>query len=289
MATLGTVLITAGSVKGTPAALALLEGAGCSVKLETTPSPIDEQWLIDQIRDVEGAVFAMEPVTSRVVDAATRLRIIARPGVGYDTVDVAAATRKRIAVTIAAGTNDQSVADYTLGLLLAAARGILPAAQGMWAKRWDRVTGTEVWNKTLAIVGLGRVGKAVAKRARGFDMRVLAVSRSRDEALAREHEVTFVALEDALREADFVSLHAPLTAETENLINERTLATMKRGAYLINTARGGLVDEKALADAGRSGHLAGAAVDVLRVQGAGSASPLIGEQGMIVSPHMASF
>ena len=289
MSTLGIVLITAGSVKGSAAALALLERAGCDVRLETTPLPIDEGWLIDKTRDVDGLIFAMEPVSNRLLDAATRLRIIARPGVGYDTVDVPAATRKGVAITIAAGTNDQSVADFTIGLLLLATRGIMSAAQSVQEKRWDRVTGTEAWNKTLAIIGLGRIGKGVAKRARGFDMRVLAVSRREDPEFAREHGVEFVTLDQALREAEFVSLHAPLTPETQNLINATTLAAMKRGAYLINTSRGGLVDEIALADAVRRGHLAGAAVDVLCVQGANSPSPLIVVPGIIVTPHMATF
>ncbi|HTP98592.1 MAG TPA: phosphoglycerate dehydrogenase [Casimicrobiaceae bacterium] len=289
MARLGRVLVTAGSVKGSPAAIEYLKAAGCDVELTATPLPVDESWLIDKARDVDGLVFAMEPVSSRLLDAAQRLRIIARPGVGYDTVDVAAATRKGIAVTIAAGANDQSVADFTFALLLLAARGIITSEQSVQQGRWDRVTGTEAWSKTLAIVGLGRIGKGVAKRALGFDMRVLAVSRQEDREFAGAHGVTFVTLDDALRDADFVSLHVPLTADTENMIDARAIARMKRGAYLVNTSRGGLVDEHALADAVRSGHLAGAAVDVLRVQGASSPSPLIGVPGIIVTPHMATF
>jgi phosphoglycerate dehydrogenase-like enzyme len=259
------------------------------VKIETTPLPVDENWLIQQTQDIDGLIFAMEPVSSQLLDKAKRLRIIARPGVGYDTVDMTAATRRGVAVTIAAGTNDQSVADFTFGLLLLATRGIMTAAQSVQEKRWARVTGTEAWNKTLAIIGLGRIGKGVARRARGFDMRVLAVSHGQDHEFAKAHAITFATLDEALREADFVSLHAPLTPETENLINERTLAMMKRGAYLINTSRGGLVDEDALAKAVRDGHLGGAAVDVLCVQGAHSPSPLIGVPGIIVTPHMATF
>ena len=222
MATLGKVLVTAGSVKGSAAALEFLRGAGCDVKIETTPLPMDEKWLIEQTHDIDGVIFAMEPVSSRLLDATKRLRIIARPGVGYDTVDMTAATRNGVAVTIAAGTNDQSVADFTIGLLLLATRGIMTAAQSMGERRWDRVTGTEAWNKTLAIIGLGRIGKGVAKRARGFDMRVLAVAHTQDHEFAKEHGVEFITLDEALREADFVSLHAPLTPQTENLINEQT-------------------------------------------------------------------
>jgi phosphoglycerate dehydrogenase-like enzyme len=286
---LGRVLVTAGSVKGSPAALQFMRDAGCEVIVRDTPLPWSEDWLVEQARDVSALMFAMEPVSARLLEAAPLLKIIARPGVGYDTVDIAAATRQGVAVTIAAGGNDQSVADFTLGLLLAAARGIPAAVASVQQHGWERSTGTEIWGKTLAIVGLGRIGRAVAKRARGFDLRVLAVSASRDEAFAREHGVEFATLDDALAQADFVSLHAPLTPATENLIDASAIARMKRGAYLINTARGGLVDEVALAAAVRSGHLAGAAVDVLRQQGAGSPSPLIGVPGILVTPHMASF
>ncbi len=285
----GKVYITAKSFQTSREALKILEDAGCEVEFGTTAFPVNEDLLIEKVRDIDALVFAMEPVTRRLLDAAPRLKVIARPGVGYDTVDLAAATAKKIPVTIAAGANNESVADFVFGLLLASARGIVGAVEGVRQKRWDRFTGTEIWNKTLAIVGLGRIGKSVAKRARGFDMRVLAVERYRDETFAAQHGVEFVSLEEALRQADFVSLHAPLTAETADLINARTLAMMKPGAYLINTARGGLIDEPALVESVRGGHLAGAAVDVLKQQGATSTSPLIGEPGILVTPHMATY
>jgi phosphoglycerate dehydrogenase-like enzyme len=285
---LGTVLITAKSVSDSVAAMAYLREAGCVVDVETTKWPVDEEWLIGKSRDKDALVFTMEPVSARLIDAAMNLKVIARPGVGYDTVDVQAASRRGVAVTIAAGGNDQSVADFTLGLLLMAARGIGTAANGVAEGGWGRVIGTEVWRKTLAIVGLGRIGRAVAQRARGFDMRVLVVTRHPDTEFGAQHGLEFVSLEEALRLADFVSLHAPLTPETADLMNEKTLAAMKPCAYLINTSRGGLVDEVALAAAVRDGRLAGAAVDVLRKQGANNGSPLIGVPGIIVTPHMAS-
>jgi D-3-phosphoglycerate dehydrogenase len=287
--TLGKVVVTAGSVKGSPTALDVMRSAGCEVVLGTTPAPIDETRLIEQTRDVDALIFAMEPVSAQLLDAAQRLKVIARPGVGFDTVDLPAATRKGVVVTIAAGANDQSVADFTIGLLLAATRGIVHAAQSVQGNEWDRVTGTEAWGKTLAVIGLGRIGRGVAKRARGFDMRILAVTAHPDHAFGQANGITFVTLDQALREADFVSLHAPLTAQTAGMINERTIALMKKGAYLVNTSRGGLIDEEALAVAVKSGHLAGAAVDVLRVQGRNSPSPLIGVPGIIVTPHMAAF
>lgn len=286
---LGKVLVTAKSVSSSAAAMRLMENAGCMLEVATTPAPFDENWFIEHSRDKDALVFTMEPVSGRIIDAAENLKVIARPGVGYDTVDVAACTRRKIPVTIAAGKNDQSVADFAMGLLLLAARGVLTAAEACQQRKWERTVGTEVWRKTLTIVGLGRIGKGVALRARGFDMRVLAVAKPGAEGFAAVHGIDIVDLDTGLREADFVSLHVPLTPATENLMNERAIGLMKPGAILINTARGGLVDEDALAAAVAAGRLGGAAVDVLRVQGADSPSVLIGVPGIIVTPHMATF
>lgn len=285
----GKILVTARSVANAPAALEAMRAAGHEVIIKTSPTPFDPGWIAEQLRGIDALVFAMEPVSAAALDGTDRLRIIARPGVGFDTVDIEAATRKGVIVTVAAGTNDQSVADFAMGLLLQATRGIAIANESVQQHGWERVTGTEAWGKTLAVIGMGRIGKGMARRARGFDMKVLAVSPRTDEAFAQQHGVRYVSFDEAIEQADFVSLHAPLTPDTDNLIDAGALARMKRGAYLINTSRGGLVDEAALAEAVRSGHLAGAAVDVLRSQGAGSASPLIGVPGIIVTPHMATF
>jgi phosphoglycerate dehydrogenase-like enzyme len=285
---LGKVVITAKSVAASAAALQLLRDAGCEVSIKDVPMPVQEDWLIESSRDADALVFAMEPVSARLIAAADRLKVIARPGVGYDTVDVAACTARGIPVTIAPA-NHESVADYAMTLLLVSARGVVAADAAVQAHRWDRIVGTEIWNKTLTIVGLGRIGKGLALRAQGFKMRILAVGTDSDADFAAQHGITYVDLQTGLREADFVSLHVPLNRSTERMINTQSLALMKRGSYLINTARGGLIDEVALAAAVRSGHLAGAAVDVLCQQGVNSPSPLIGVPGIVVTPHMATF
>ena len=289
MSSLGKVLITAKGVAGSGAALERLRSAGCEVVVRDTPTPVTEAWLMEQTRDVAGLIFAMEPVSARLIEGASKLQVIARPAVGFDTVDIDACTRRRIPVTLAVGTNHESVADFTFALLLSVARNVVAAVNATQQREWPRFPGTEVWGKTLTILGLGRVGKAVARRARGFDMRILAVTGTEDREFATRFGVEFVSLEEGLRAADFLSLHAPLSEATEGVINERALAMMKPGAYLINTARGSLVDEAALAEAVRTRRLAGAAVDVLRQEGPGSSSPLIGVPGILVTPHMATF
>jgi len=286
---LGKVLITATSVSSSKAALDLLERAGCEIEVATPPAMDDEAWVIEHSKDKNALVFTMERVTESVIKAVPGLKVIARPGVGYDTVDIDACTRRGIVVTIAAGQNDQSVADFTMGLMILTARRILDAANACNEHKWQRFVGTEVWNKTLTIVGLGRIGKGVAQRARGFDMNVLAVTEPGDEEFAAQHGIRIVDLETGLREADFLSLHVPLLPSTRNMIDARAISMMKPGAILINAARGGLLDEQAVADAVASGRLGGAAVDVLEVQGANSPSPLIGVPGIIVTPHMATY
>ena len=283
------VLITAQSVAQAPMALSLLRDAGHEVALHTTPTPFVEDWLIEQIRDVDALVVAMEPVTKRIFAAARNLKIIARPGVGYDTIDMEAATRNGVLVTVAAGTNHESVADFTFSLLLQATRHVAISAASVAHGGWTRIIGVEAWRKTLVIIGLGAIGRAVARRALAFDMRVIAVTRDGRAPVSSVPGIEILPLDEALMLADFVTLHAPLTPQTSNLIDARAIAKMKRGAYLINTSRGGLLDENALAEAVASGQLAGAAVDVLREQGSGSPSPLIGVPGIIVTPHIGAF
>ncbi|MET4576266.1 phosphoglycerate dehydrogenase [Ottowia thiooxydans] len=283
------VLVTAKSVANCDAAIALMRDADMDVVIMNTPTPINEAWLMQQVRDIDALVFAMEPMGERVLQAANRLKLIARPGVGYDNVDIDFATRRGIVVATAAGTNDQSVADFTFALMLESMRGVSRASAGVNRGGWDRVTGTELWKKTIAVIGMGRIGRGVARRARGFDMEVLAVGRTPDRDFELAHGVHYCSLQEALAKADIVSLHVPLTSLTENLINRATLGQMKRGSYLVNTARGGLIDEEALVEAVANGQLAGAAVDVLREQGAGSQSRLIGVEGITVTPHMATF
>ena len=285
----GKVLVTAGSVANSPRALEAMRAAGHEVIVTTTPPSSDQAWINEQVKDIDALVFAMEPVNRNALEAAQRLRVIARPGVGFDSVDIDAATERGVIVTVAAGTNHESVADFTFGLMLQAMRGLTDAANNVRGGGWQRTIGTELWSKTLAVVGFGRIGQAVVKRARGFDMKVLVVSRSKPELAPGFENVSFVSLDEALAQADILSLHAPLTDATANMVNAESISRMKPGAFIINTSRGGLIDEAALADAVKSGRLGGTAVDVLCKQGAGSTSPLIGVPGIIVTPHMATF
>lgn len=234
-------------------------------------------------------VRSQSKVTPEVIQAAPALRVIGRAGVGVDNIDVPAATQRGIVVVNSPEGNTISAAEHTMSLLLAAARK-LPAAHASMARgEWDRknFTGIELYNKVLGVVGLGRIGREVAARAASFKMRVLAYDPHIGERFAREIGVELTTVEDLLSRSDFVTLHVPLTPETQNLLDDRRLALMKPGSVLVNCARGGIVDEEALARALQGGPLAMAALDVFREEPP-KGSPLLGLPNVVLTPHLAA-
>jgi D-3-phosphoglycerate dehydrogenase len=236
-------------------------------------------------------VRSQTKVTAEVLDRAERLKVIGRAGIGLDNVDVDAATRRGILVVNAPQSNVVSAAEHTIALLLAQARNIPQAHAALKAGGWERGTfqGVELNGKTLGIVGLGRVGAMVAHRAAAFDMRVVAfdpyVSRERAKAVGVE---LMPNLEALLVQSDFVTIHLPRSPETDALIGERELALMKPGARIVNTARGGIVDERALVKALRDGKLGGAALDVFTQEPIPAAHPLLVFDEVVVTPHLGA-
>jgi D-3-phosphoglycerate dehydrogenase len=227
-------------------------------------------------------------VTDELLGQAPRLRIVGRAGVGVDNIDLEAATHRGILVVNTPGSSATSVAEHTLALMLAMARSVPQLNAAMHAGRWEKsgAAGAELRGKTLGLVGLGRVGGEVARRAKALEMRVLAHDPYLNAERAAEWGVELMPLAEMLGQADYVSLHTALSPATEGLINQATLAQMKRGARLINTARGELVDEAALAEALGSGHLAGAGLDVFAIEPPGN-SPLMALPNVIATPHVA--
>jgi D-3-phosphoglycerate dehydrogenase len=229
-------------------------------------------------------------VTADLLARAPHLRVVARAGTGVDTIDVHAATRRGIAVMNAPGANTVSAGEHALGLLLALVRRIPDAAAAMRRGDWDRkrFEGTELRGKTMGVVGLGRIGGHVAQLARAFGMNVVAHDPYLLPERAAELQVRLLPLEDLLRSADVVTLHVALTDQTLHLINADRLRLMKPTAVLINTARGELVDEAALAEAVREARIAGAAIDVFAVEPLAADSPLRGLDRVILTPHLAA-
>ena len=283
------VLITARGVQQAgQQAQELLQNAGCEIIFPPRFGPLKADELTRALAAMDAVLASLDDYSALVLSspAAAQLKIIARWGVGYDSVDVAAATQNGIVVTYTPGVLDEAVADYTFALLLSLARRVPEAQTAMQQGEWKNSWGDDVGGKTLGIIGLGRIGKAVARRASGFNMRVLAHTA---HPSSENNAIEFVSLEKLLAESDFVSLHAALTPSTRGMLGEAQLRHMKPGAYLINTARGALLDETALVRALRENWIAGAALDVFTTEPLPAESPLRSAQNLLLSPHQSSY
>ena len=246
-----------------------------------------EEELIDLLRGIDGAIVSTDPFTARVIQAADRLRVISRTGVGYDAVDVPAATRRGVIVTTTPGVNRHAVADWAMALILCCARKVPENLAEVRRGAWTRHEGMDLAEKTLGVVGLGTIGKEVAKRAKAFGMRLLAFDLVQDLPFAAGQGIAYVPLEDLLRQSDFVSIHCFLNAATRHLINAERLLLMKPTAFLINTARGGIVDTEALYRALHAKRIAGAGLDVFEGEPLRADNPLRTLENVYLSPHTA--
>ncbi|MCI0458746.1 MAG: phosphoglycerate dehydrogenase [Gemmataceae bacterium] len=281
------VLITPATLAGVNASyLEVLREGGFTPVFPAHARLVTEEELLGYLQDIPAVIAGSETYSRRAIEAHPSLRVIARAGVGYDAVDVQAATERGVAVTITPGMNQDSVAEHTFALILAAAKDLVNQHLGTRAGRWPRRSNLPLRGRTLGIVGLGRIGKAVALRGSAFGMRLLAYEPLPDSAFVARHGVTLVPLEQLLAESDYVSLHVPLAEGSRHLINRDTLMLMKPTAFLVNTARGGLVCEADLIEALRARRLAGAALDVFESEPAKS-SPLFEMENVIVTPHAA--
>lgn len=265
----------------------VLAAAGCQVVRADMTQQMSEDRLISLLQGVEAAIIGVVPMTARVIHSAPRLKVICMHGVGVDHIDLQAAAACSVIVANCPGANDQAVADLTIGLMLAAARQIPCADSDIRQGKWAAYQGSELWRKTLGLIGLGRIGRAVAQRATGFDMHIVAYDPYVDEGLAKGIGVELVGLEEVLAESDFVSLHTPLTEHTRHIIGRTELSQMKPTAFLVNTARGGLIDEDALYHALVEGRLAGAALDVFADEPP-TGSPLLTLPNVVMTPHIGA-
>ena len=265
--------------------LTQLEAAGCELILNPSGRAYKAAALLPALQNVDAIITGTDELTAEVIRSANRLKTIAKHGVGLDNIDLAAADACGVVVSYTPGAIHDSVADLTLTLLLALARQIVPLHQRVRAGGWQGSTGMELRDKTLGIVGLGRIGKAVCQRAQAFGMKIIAHDPYPDQVYAAAHEVEFLPLADLLLQADVVTLHAVAADPHRPLIGAAELALMKASAYLINTARGQLVDEAVLAEALRNGNLAGAGLDVFASEPPGD-SPLFHLENVVLTPHI---
>lgn len=267
----------------------LLEQAGHEVVIAQVPQeqmyPTEDQ-LKDLLQGITATVASSESYTRAVFESAPELRVVSRVGVGYDAIDTAAAADHDVVAMIAAGSNDTTVAESAVAMILALARELYAYVTNTAEGDWSRGLMNEIRDKTIGVVGLGRIGKSVVRRLAGFDPVLIAAEPYPDQEFVEKYGIELVEVDDLFQRSDYVTLHVNTTPDTVNLVNERRLGLMKPSAFLVNTARGGLVDEDALYAALTNGGIAGAALDV-RAKEPPSDHGLAQLPNVIATPHVA--
>ena len=265
----------------------MLTDEGFEVNVDPRHRPLTTEELVPALQGVYAHVASAELLSDAVMAQAPDLKIISRMGVGYDTVDLPAATKRGIALTITPAANADAVAEYTVSLMLALTRHVpeidTMAKQGVW----KTIFGTSIYGKTLGIIGTGEIGRRVVRNLRGFGMRVLAYDPYPNAEFAKEYDVTYCPVETLVKESDYISIHCPLTDDTQHLLSDKEFGMMKPTARLINCARGEIIDEKALYKALSEKRIAGAALDVYETEPFEKDNPLFGLDNVVLSPHIA--
>ncbi|HZW05237.1 MAG TPA: phosphoglycerate dehydrogenase [Anaerolineaceae bacterium] len=265
-----------------------LEALVGEVIYNPTGKPLRAAELAGLLPGIDGYIAGLDEINAAALAAADRLQVIARYGVGYDNVDLAAAQSKGILVTNTPGANSASVAELALGLMLSLARQIPEGDRAIHQGKWPRIAGASLEGKTVGIYGLGAIGKQLARRLAGFGCRVVACDPFVRPAEARALNVELLPTDEVVAAADFLSLHLPLLPDTRCMVNAEFLARMKPGAYLINTSRGEVIDEAALAEALQSGRLRGAALDAFITEPPEAGHPLLALPNVIATPHLGA-
>jgi D-3-phosphoglycerate dehydrogenase len=265
-------------------AKAAIEKFADEIIYNPTSRPLESSELAILLEDVDGFIAGLDYITAGIIEKTDKLKVISRYGAGVDRVDLEAAKKKGIRVTNTPGTNSVAVCELAFGLMLSLARAIPKLDSSVKNSEWPRRNGIELMGKTLGIIGLGAIGKNLAVRAKAFGMKAIAYDPYFDESFAKENKIERGSLAEIFGLSDFISLHIPLNDGTKGVIGKEQIACMKNGAFIINTARGGLVDEAAAADAIRSGKLGGIGLDAYESEPVKD-SPLIGLENVVMTPH----
>lgn len=256
------VLITARSFKNSYKAMSLLEKENFELIFNPYDKPLKEEELLELVKDVDAIIAGVDEITEKVIaHAMPTLKIIARHGVGYDNIDLTAAKKFGVVVTITPRANSIAVAELAIGLMITLARKINVIDRKIRKNVWQRIMGTELNGKILGVIGLGNIGSEVVKRLSNFNMKILAYDKYKNSEMIVKYNVSYTSLDELLRQSDFITLHLNVTDETKGIINKNSLEKMKRNSILINTARGELIVEKDLYDFLKNKRIAGAALD----------------------------
>ncbi|UFT98778.1 phosphoglycerate dehydrogenase [Radiobacillus kanasensis] len=280
------IIVTSPSFgKFNPEIVGELESEGYTIKKLI---PYSREKMLEELKDAYGIIVGLDKVDRELLDKAPNLRVIAKHGVGVDNIDLDAAKERGISVTNTPGTNNDAVADLAFGLMLSVARSIPEANSNLKEEKWLRYDGNSVWGKTIGVVGLGAIGKGLAKRAKGFNMEILGYDITEPSHEDADIGIERVSLNDLLRKSDYISLHAPLNKFTYHMIGKEELELMKSTSFLINTARGGLIDEEALKTALLNKEIKGCALDVFEEEPPQDFD-LLKLDNIVVTPHMAAY
>ena len=281
------VLVTPTSYgKNDPRLKTELENWVGEVTYNPTGKPLSAKEVAELLIGVDGYIAGLDEINEDALGQADCLKVICRYGVGVDNVNLKIAKEKGIIVTNTPGANSVSVAELALGLILSLARQIPEASQAVQQGKWPRLAGLSLEGKTIGILGLGAIGRQLAKRLSGFDCKILAYDPYVSDA--KDLGVELLSIDDVVSQADFLSLHLPLLPETKNLVNSEFLSRMKKGSFIINTSRGEVIDEGALYEALKSGHLRGAALDAFIVEPPDPTHPLLNLPQVIATPHLGA-
>ncbi|TLS38835.1 2-hydroxyacid dehydrogenase [Pseudalkalibacillus caeni] len=256
--------------------------------------PVPNELLEEKVKTCDGILTMLtDTIDEKMLNDASKLKVIANMAVGYDNIDISAAKHKNIIVTNTPDVLTNSTADLTFGLLMAVSRRMLEASDMLREGKWNnwspfQMAGTDIYGKTIGIVGMGRIGKAVAKRATGFDMKILYHNRSRNQDAENKLDASYCSFDELLERSDFVVCLTPLTEQTKDMFNKTAFKKMKPSAFFINTSRGGVVDERALKEALDQGEIAGAGLDVYKNEPIGKEHPLLRSSRVVALPHIGS-
>jgi D-3-phosphoglycerate dehydrogenase len=267
--------------------LELLRSAGFEVILNPYKRKLKPEEIVALASDCDGIIAGVEQITEEVLRSLPKLKAISRCGVGLDNVDLEAAEKRGILISNTPNAPSQAVAELTIALILNLLRKVSLSDRRVRNGQWKKEMGQLISGKTVGIIGLGRIGKRVAELLKSFEVKILASEPNPDKKWVRKNKINLVSMDELLKESDIVTLHIPYTEQNRNLINSERLKIMKRGAILINTSRGGLIDEMALYQALKSGHLGGAALDVTEVEP--YQGPLTELDNVIITPHIGSY
>ncbi len=268
--------------------LKMLTERDYKIERNNTGRPYKKEEMLKLIKDVDGIIIGIDELSAEIIEEANELKVISKYGIGLDNIDINMATNKKIIVTNTPTANVDAVADLAFGLILSLARRIPEADKKTKSGKWEKIIGKSVWEKTLGVIGLGKIGRQVVKRAKGFEMNILAFDIVKDKKIVQKYGIKYVNLEKLLQKSDYITIHIPLDDATRNMISYEELEKMKKDAFLINTSRGRIVDEEALYNALRNNKLRGAALDVYNNEPPRE-SPLKELDNVIMTPHIGAY